>query len=119
MSYPSVFLSNHTGYPVTGRVVYRWCRDDDYSVAPKSYWQGPPRGLCLITQVTATVKLPNRNVEAAAFTSGGSGMGNFYVTPTGAPDQFQVTTTPMMAEAPAAVESNPVDVDSTPVESKG
>ncbi len=112
MSYSSVFLSNHTAYPVTGRVVYRWCRDDDYSVAPKSYWQGPPRGLCLITRVTATVKLPGHSVEAAAFTSGGTGQGNFYVTPTGVPNQFQVTTTPMMAEGS-------VDVDSTPVESKG
>ncbi len=92
MSYPLVKITNSTNYVVSGKVSYMsiFCSDDNYTVSPNTMWEASSRGVCLLTEITATVKTPNGNIVATPYTSSGTSYSNFAIIQTGA-NSFAVT----------------------------
>ncbi|RKS96051.1 hypothetical protein [Chryseobacterium defluvii] len=92
MSYPLVKITNSTNYIASGKVSYMsiFCSDDDYSVTPNTTWEAKSRGVCLLTEISATIKTPNGEVVATPYTSSGTSYSNFAILQTG-PNSFAVT----------------------------
>ena len=57
MAYPKVHIVNSTNYTVKGTVKYAACSSDDFEIAPWGSWTAGSRGVCLLTKITANVKL--------------------------------------------------------------
>lgn len=83
--YDCVKITNGTNYPVNGKVTYAtfFCSDDSYNMAPDSTWQARSRGVCLVTEVTATVMVDSKPVIAQPYVSTGTGYSDFIVSPAG------------------------------------
>lgn len=92
MSYPTVKIANSTNYIVSGKVSYMsvFCSDDNYNVTPFTTWEASSRGVCLLTEISATVKTPNGDIVATPYTSSGTSYSEFAVLQTG-PNSFEVT----------------------------
>ena len=57
---------------------------------PNTAWQASSRGVCLVTEITATVKTPNGNIVATPYSSSGTSYSQFAIIQTGA-NSFEVT----------------------------
>ncbi|GAA4371026.1 hypothetical protein GCM10023185_46110 [Hymenobacter saemangeumensis] len=93
MSYPLVHISNSTAYAASGKVYYAsaFCSDDDYSVAANGgTWTANSRGVCLVTEVSATVYVNGQPVGASPYTSSGTSYSQFAIIQT-SPGSFAVT----------------------------
>jgi len=92
MGYPPVTVHDSTSYNVSGKVSYAsiFCSDDDYSATPSTTWNGPGRGVCLVTEITATVKTPNGDIVATPYSSSGTSYSEYAVITTSG-TTFQVT----------------------------
>lgn len=92
MSYPLVQITNSTNYIASGTVHYRsaFCSNDDYNVTPNTTWKAKSRGVCLVTEIDATVQTPNGNIVANPYTSSGTSYSLFAIIQTG-PNSFEVT----------------------------
>lgn len=92
MAYPPVEIKNSTAFIAWGTVVYRsvFCRNDSYHVTPNTTWKSPGRGVCLVTEITATVRTPGGDIVATPYTSSGTSYSQFAIIQTGA-SSFQVT----------------------------
>ena len=73
-SYPLVNIVNSTPYYVTGTVHYAsaFCSNDNFSVDSQKTWTAKSRGVCLVTKITASVKVTNGAVSATPYTSSGT-----------------------------------------------
>ena len=62
MAYPKVHIVNSTNFSVKGKVKYAsaFCSDDNYEIAPWGSWTAGSRGVCLLTEVSATVHTPGQ-----------------------------------------------------------
>lgn len=104
MSYPLVNIHNATNYIVKGKVEYlsAFCSNDTYVVTPNTRWEASSRGVCLVTKITATVKTPRGDFEAAPYTSSGTSYSKYAVITIGE-DKFEVTrrVSSMEDKAPA------------------
>ena len=89
-AYPPVQIRNSTRYNAWGRVSYAACRGDDYHVTTDTTWTGPGRGLCLLTEITATVRTPNGDIVATPYQSSGTSYSQFAIIQIGS-NSFQVT----------------------------
>jgi len=91
-AYPLVNIMNSTPYYVCGKVSYGslLCSNDDYCVDSQSSWTAKSRGVCLVTKITASVKIPNGAVSATPYSSTGTSYSKFAVITSG-PDGFAVT----------------------------
>merc|ERR1712194_188533 len=80
LSYPDVHVTDSTAYNVWGTVEYSslFCSDDDYSATPDTTWSNG-RGVCLITEITATVRTPEGDIKATSYTSSGTSYSKFAV----------------------------------------
>ena len=78
LSYPDVHVTDSTKYNVWGTVKYAACSNDDYSLTPDTTWSHD-RGLCLITEITATVRTPAGDFKAKSYTSSGTSYSKFAV----------------------------------------
>jgi hypothetical protein len=92
MAYPVVEIANSTSYMASGTVEYAsmFCSDDNYNVTPNTTWQAGSRGVCLVTQITASVITPNGTFQAQPYTSSGTSYSQFAVIQTGV-NTFEVT----------------------------
>jgi len=92
MSYPLVNITNSTNYNAWGTVSYAsiFCSNDGYSVTPNTAWQASSRGVCLVTEISATVRTPNGDIVATSYSSSGTSYSQFAVIQTG-PNAFEVT----------------------------
>jgi hypothetical protein len=79
MGYPDVIVCNSTPYPAHGQVKYSACSTDDWKAPPNGCCVPIWRGLCLITQITATVDTPTGPVTAIPYTSSGTSYSQFIV----------------------------------------
>src|SRR5688572_29713060 len=79
MSYPVVEIANSTSYMVSGTVEYAsmFCSNDNYNVTPNTTWQAGSRGVCLVTQISASVVTPNGTFQAQPYTSSGTSYSQF------------------------------------------
>ena len=89
-AYPPVQIHNSIPYNAWGRVSYAACSGDNYNVTTNTTWTGPGRGLCLLTQITATVRTPNGDIVATPYESSGTSYSQFAIIQTG-PNSFRVT----------------------------
>jgi hypothetical protein len=92
MGYPVVEIHDATNYIVSGKVSYVsiFCSNDNYSATPNTTWTAGSRGVCLVNEITATVKTPNGDFNATPYTSSGTSYSQFAVIQTGV-NQFEVT----------------------------
>ena len=60
------------------------------TVTPNTIWIATSRGLCLVTKITATVKIPSGNIESTPYSSDGTAFSQFAIIQTGE-IQFEVT----------------------------
>jgi hypothetical protein len=92
MAYPLVEIANSTNYICTGTVHYAsiFCSNDGYTVTPNTTWKASGRGVCLVTEISATVKTPSGNIVATPYTSSGTSYSQFAIIQTG-PNSFEVT----------------------------
>jgi hypothetical protein len=92
MSYPVVCIANSTPYPIGGTVDYAsfFCSNDSYNIEPNGTWCASSRGVCLVTQITATVSYNGQAVNASPYTSSGTSYSQFAVVQT-SPGVFAVT----------------------------
>ena len=99
MSYPLVNIVNSTSYIASGTVSYMsiFCSNDDYTVTPGTAWQAGSRGVCLVTEISATVKTPNGDIVATPYTSSGTSYSQFAIIQTG-PNSFEVTRRVSLSE---------------------
>ncbi|WP_299181090.1 hypothetical protein [uncultured Chryseobacterium sp.] len=99
MSYPLVKITNSTNYIASGKVSYMsiFCSDDNYTVTPNTTWQAGSRGVCLLTEISATLQTPNGNIQATPYTSSGTSYSEFAIIQTGT-NSFAVTRIVNMAE---------------------
>lgn len=82
MGHPRVTIVNSTPYDAQGNVHYasQVCPDNKYSVLGNgATWTGPDRGLCLVTRISATLRTPQGDVEAAAYTSSGTAYSQYAI----------------------------------------
>lgn len=104
MGYPLVTIADSTNYIASGTVSYAsiFCSNDDYTVTPNTTWSASSRGVCLVTQISATVKTPNGDIVATPYTSSGTSYSQFAIIQTG-PNSFEVTRRVSLSEdtAPA------------------
>jgi hypothetical protein len=104
MSYPLVTIVDSTNYIASGTVSYLsiFCSNDDYTVTPNTTWSASSRGVCLVTQISATVKTPNGDIVATPYTSSGTSYSQFAIIQSG-PNSFEVTRRVSLSEdkAPA------------------
>jgi hypothetical protein len=92
MAYPLAHITNSTGYAASGTVHYAsaFCSNDNYSVAAHGQWTASGRGVCLITEVSATLYVNGTPVKATPYTSSGTSYSQFAIIQTG-PNSFAVT----------------------------
>ncbi|SEA26355.1 hypothetical protein [Alkalimonas amylolytica] len=92
MGYPHVKIHDSTNFNVKGKVRYMsvFCSDDDFSATPSTTWQASSRGVCLLTEITATVITPQGNIEATPYKSSGTSYSEFAVISRGG-NNFAVT----------------------------
>ena len=92
MSYPLVKITDSTQFNVSGKVTYAsiFCSDDNYSATPYTTWSASSRGICLVTEISATVKTPDGDIVATPYSSSGTSYSQFAVIQTG-PGKFEVT----------------------------
>lgn len=86
MSYPLVHISNSTPYGASGKVTYAsfFCSDDNYSAgANGGQWTASSRGVCLVTEITATLFVNGSPVNAAPYTSSGTSYSQFAIIQVG------------------------------------
>ncbi len=81
MAYPKVHISNSTQHFVKGEVKYAsaFCSNDDYTADPNKGWTASSRGVCLLTEITATVIVDGNDVKATSYTSSGTSYSQFAV----------------------------------------
>jgi hypothetical protein len=83
--YPPVTIQNATPYDATGTVSYRapnFCSPDSYFVNSNNTWEGPPRGICLVTTISATVNTSKGPIQATPYESTGTSFSRFAVIQT-------------------------------------
>jgi hypothetical protein len=99
MAYPLVKIHDSTSFNVSGTVSYMslFCSNDRYSATPGTTWEARSRGVCLVTQITATVKTPDGNIEARPYKSSGTSYSKFAVINTGG-NSFAVTRVVTLTE---------------------
>lgn len=99
MSYPLVNITNSTQFIASGTVSYMsiFCSNDDYTVTPNTQWQANSRGVCLVTEISATVKTPNGDFVATPYTSSGTSYSQFAILQTGI-NSFEVTRRVSLSE---------------------
>ena len=99
MAYPLVKIHDSTRFNVSGKVSYMsiFCSDDDYSATPETTWTAEHRGVCLVTEITATVKTPDGDIVAKPYTSSGTSYSEFAVINTGG-NTFAVTRVVTLTE---------------------
>jgi hypothetical protein len=92
MGYPYVNILSSINYNASGTVSYAsiFCSNDDYSVSAHTDWQATSRGVCLVTEITATVDTPNGRIQATPYTSSGTSYALFAIVQT-SPNAFAVT----------------------------
>jgi len=80
MSYSDVSITNSTPYPISGVVHYAsvFCSNDHFSIDPGATWTHS-RGVCLITEIDATVYPPSGTVQASPYESDGTTYSQFVV----------------------------------------
>ena len=79
MSYPSVKVYNSTNETCSVKVKYAACTTDEVDIYPMNDWSND-RGVCLITEVSADVHLPNGTNQAAkSYTSSGTSYSEFAI----------------------------------------
>lgn len=89
MSYPSVKVYNSTNETCSVKVKYAACSTDETDIFPMSDWSND-RGLCLITEVSAIVRLPDgKSQDAKSYTSSGTSYSEFAIIKQG--DNYTVT----------------------------
>jgi hypothetical protein len=85
MAYPNVEITNNTNFVCSGDVKYAGCKTDVYkNLQPGATWQGPGRGLCLLTKVNALVATPGTPTPATPYTSSGTSYSQFAIIRQGA-----------------------------------
>jgi hypothetical protein len=92
-AYPPVSIVNSTQYSASGTVFYAsaFCSNDNYTVSPNgAKWTASSRGVCLVTQISATVRTPSGDIPATPYESSGTSFSQFAIIQTG-PNQFAVT----------------------------
>jgi len=92
MAYPDVHVKNSTPYQViNGKVNYAsaFCSDDRFQISPNGDWSNR-RGVCLITQVYATVVYNGREVRATPYSSSGTSYSEYAILET-SPGAFAIT----------------------------
>lgn len=92
MAYPDVHVKNSTPYKViNGKVNYAsaFCSDDSFQIAPNGDWSNS-RGVCLITQVYATVVFNGHDVRATPYSSSGTSYSEYVIFET-SPGAFAIT----------------------------
>ena len=84
MAYPKVHIVNSTNFSVKGKVKYAsaFCSDDNYEIAPWGSWTAGSRGVCLLTEVSATVHTPGQDAKATPYESSGTSYSQFAVLQT-------------------------------------
>ena len=92
MAYPKVHIVNSTNFSVKGKVKYAsaFSSDDNYEIAPWGSWTAGSRGVCLLTEVSATVHTPGQDAKATPYESSGTSYSQFAVLQT-APGKFTMT----------------------------
>jgi len=93
MGYPLVHIVNSTAFAGSGKVYYAsaFCSNDDYSVAANGgQWTASGRGVCLVTEVSATLYVNGTPVNASSYTSSGTSYSQFAIIQT-SPTTFAVT----------------------------
>jgi len=85
MAYLPVSIANSTSYNASGTVTYpsAFCSNDNYSVTPGTVWTASGRGVCLLTEITATLNTPNGQITATPYTSSGTSYSQFAIINTG------------------------------------
>ena len=99
MGYPYVTITGSTNYIANGTVSYAsiFCSNDNYTVTPNTTWSASSRGVCLVTEISATVKTPNGDIVASPYTSSGTSYSQFAIIQTG-PNSFEVTRRVTLSE---------------------
>jgi hypothetical protein len=101
MAYPLVNIVNSTNFSVSGTVSYAsvFCSNDNYGMGPNKSWTASGRGVCLVTEISATVDAPGGSVTATPYTSSGTSYSQFAVIQTNDnPYAFEVTRRVSAAE---------------------
>ncbi|WP_395058843.1 hypothetical protein [Flavobacterium sp.] len=89
MSYPDVNIQNSCGFTAAGTISYAACSSDNYNLGNGS-GQSFSRGVCLVTEITATVSLPTGNVNATPYSSSGTSYSQYAVIQS-KPGEYAVT----------------------------
>ncbi|WP_218244331.1 hypothetical protein [Pseudomonas sp. QTF5] len=99
MSYSCVVIYNSTPYKVSAEVEYMslFCSNDELTIDPFSSWEASSRGVCLLTEISATVFTPDGNVVATPYISSGTSDYRFAIIQTGA-HSFEVTSVENLAK---------------------
>lgn len=87
MNHPLVHITNSTPYAVSGKVSYAsiFCSDNHYSAAANGgTWTATGNGICLVTQISATVHIDGKPIPAEAYTSSGTSFSQFAIICVGA-----------------------------------
>lgn len=111
MSYPYVSIANSTNFNASGTVSYAsfFCSNDNYSVTPNTTWTASSRGVCLVTEISATVQTPNGNIVATPYTSSGTSYSQFAIIQIN-PTTFEVTRRVSLSDdAPPADHVEPTE----------
>ncbi len=92
-SYPYVHIQNTTDYAIYGTVKYAsaFCSNDDYRIEPHKSWTADSRGVCLVTEISATNA--NTGKSGSSYESSGTSYSQFLVyDDKGKPDVTRVTS---------------------------
>lgn len=82
MAYPLVQITNSVpaASMIDGTVSYMSCSGDSYILTKKQKkWTATSRGICLVTEITATVTIADDEVAATSYTSSGTSYSEFAV----------------------------------------
>ena len=79
--YPYAHVENLSPYEIHVKVTYMslFCSDDEVTIAPGQTWTATSRGVCLITQVSSTMNLPQGQIDCTPYTSSGTSYSQFMV----------------------------------------
>lgn len=90
MAYPDVEITNSTDFTMTGKIEYAsmFCSDDSFQIPPHEK-RSFPRGVCLITRITAIFHTPEGPKQAEPYQSSGTSYSKFAGIKMG--DKFVVT----------------------------
>ena len=79
--YPYVHIVNYTLYAAAGSVSYPgWgCDNDTYSMGPRGVWTASSRGLCLVSDISATLVVDGKPVAATPYQSTGTAYSQFHI----------------------------------------